>query len=79
MRYVTHLMHYPEGDEVEISHRLSFGDLVDLNGQILSPPLPTDRMIAYRVRSIQTEEERNRDLRHYYLEQVYPGELRDYV
>lgn len=79
MRYATHLMHYPEGDELEIPHGLSFGDLVGLNGEVLSPPLPTERMIVYRVRSIRTDEERNRDVRHYYLEQVFPGELRDYV
>jgi hypothetical protein len=79
MRYVTHLLHYPEGDEREIEHSLSFGTLVDLNGNPLSPPLPTERMIVYRVRSITTDDERNRDVRHYYLEQVFPSELTDYV
>jgi hypothetical protein len=79
MRYVTHMMHYPEGDEVEISSGLSFGTFVDMNGAVLHPPLPSTRMIVYRVRSISTEQERNRDLRHYELEQVYPDELRDYV
>lgn len=72
-------MHYPEGDEVEISTPLSFGDLVDMNGTALQPPLPSTRMIVYRVRSVSTEELRNRDIRHYYLEQVFPDELRDYV
>jgi hypothetical protein len=72
-------MHYPEGDEVEVTHPLTFGSLVGLNGEELSPPLPSPRMIVYRVRSIRTDQERNRDIRHYYLEQVYPDELRDYV
>jgi len=72
-------MHYPEGDEVEIDHELSFGSLVDLNGNVLSPPLPSPRMIVYRVRGISTDEERNREVRHYDLEQVFPSELGDYV
>jgi hypothetical protein len=79
MRYTTYLMHYPEGDEREIDHELAFGGLVDINGYTLSPPLPSERMIVYRVRSMSTDEERNRDVRHYYLEQVFPSELRDYV
>ncbi|MFO8065208.1 MAG: hypothetical protein ACQETQ_05305 [Spirochaetota bacterium] len=73
------MMHYPEGDAVEIERGLSFGDLVDVNGTVLSPPLPTEKMIVYRVRSISTDEERNRVVRNYYLEQVFPSELRDYV
>ncbi|MFP4067257.1 MAG: hypothetical protein ACLFRR_08720 [Spirochaetaceae bacterium] len=79
MRYLTRIMHYPEGDQREIEHELQFGSLVDVNGQILSPPLPTSRMIVYRVRSVRTEEERNRDVHHFHLEQVFPGELREYV
>lgn len=79
MRYETLLMHYPEGDTVEIDAPLAFGDLVDINGRRLSPPLPTIRMIVFRVRSITTEEERNRDVKNFHLEQVFPDELRDYV
>ena len=73
------MMHYPEGDTIELERPLSFGDMVDVNGTVLEPPLPSEKMIVYRVRSISTDEERNRVVRHYYLEQVFPGELRDYV
>ncbi len=46
---------YPEGDRREIEHELRVNQLVDLNGNPLSLPLPSDRMIVYRVWKISTE------------------------
>jgi hypothetical protein len=48
---------YPEGDSREIEHELSVNQLVDLNGNPLSLPLPSARMIVYRVWKISTRAE----------------------
>ena len=49
-------MVFPEGDIQEIQGRLPFNALVDMNGNVLTPPLPTNKMIAYKVVGIKTEE-----------------------
>jgi len=72
-------MHYPEGDQLDVARPLPYGQLLDLNGNTLPLPLPTAKMIAYRVRRISTEETRNEYITHYYLEQVYPPELASYL
>ena len=74
-----HVMHYPEGDNRELARPLRYGMLVDINGMPLEIPLPTIRMIVYRVWKISSEQTRNEQITHYWLEQVYPDELRDYV
>ncbi len=66
---------YPEGDSLEIEHRLQVNQLVDLNGNPLSPPLPTARMIAYRVWKISTRSERGSEETSYHLELVTRPEL----
>ena len=45
---------FPEGDTQEIQHTLNINQIVDLNCVPLSFPLPTVRMIAYRVYKIKT-------------------------
>ena len=67
---------YPEGDSREVDHELRVNQLVDLNGNPLSPPLPSARMIVYRVWKVSTET----TLRHeenvcYHLELVTRPEL----
>jgi hypothetical protein len=52
MFMTSHFIVYPEGDEQEIQFPLRFGSLVGLNGVMLRPPLPTHKMIAYRVYKI---------------------------
>jgi len=47
---------FPEGDVQEIQGRLPFNALVDMNGNVLSLPLPTNKMIAFKVAGIKTEE-----------------------
>lgn len=74
-----HTIHYPEGDTRDVARPLRHGVLVDINGGRLPLPLDTEKMIAYRVWKISTEQTRNEERTHYFLEQVYPAELRQYV
>ena len=66
---------YPEGDEREIEHELKVNQLVDLNGAPLPLPLPTSRMIVYRVWKVSTNQERNTEEITYHLELVTRPEL----
>ena len=68
---------YPEGDTQEIQHRLTIGQLVDLNGLPLALPLPTERMIVYRVGRITTETPRGEEITSYHLELMRVDELRE--
>ena len=68
---------YPEGDTQEIQHRLTIGQLVDLNGRPLPLPLPTERMIVYRVGRITTETPRGEEITSYHLELMRVDELRE--
>ena len=70
---------YPEGDTQEIHGRLTLNQLVDLNGNPLELPLPTNRMIAFRVVKIRTNEHKGGTETYHFLEQVSAGELIDYV
>jgi len=78
MRYVTRRLVFPEGDTQEIEWALSFGQIVDVSGRPLSLPVPTVRMLAFRVRRISTEETRNEDITSYSLEQLFPEDLAAY-
>ena len=73
------VIHYPEGDTLEISRPIRHGMLVDINGNSLELPLPTARMIVYRVWKISSEQTRNQEITHYWLEQVFPDELHEHV
>ena len=75
MTFRTHYIMYPEGDSLEISHTLRVGQVVDLNGNPLSFPLPSVKIIAYRVYRISTREFPGEEARIYYLEPVRPAEL----
>ncbi|HTX72696.1 MAG TPA: hypothetical protein VMC79_07695 [Rectinemataceae bacterium] len=55
--YEYHVV-FPDGDSQEIDEALGIDELVDLNGRRLSLPLPTPRIIAYRVVRIRHAEER---------------------
>lgn len=79
VRYTTRRLVYPEGDEREIEWSLSFNQVVDVGGRPLDLPLPTARMLAYRVRRISTENLRNEDVITYALEQLFPDDLAEYV
>lgn len=79
MRYDTRLLVYPEGDTQEIDWPLRFNQLVDVSGRPVRLPIPTVRMLAYRVQRVSNEETRNEYVTRYYLEQLYPDDLAEYV
>jgi hypothetical protein len=66
---------FPEGDVQEIPGRLPINDIVDMNGNHLPLPLPTNRMIAFRVAKIQTKENRGGSETFHYLELLSAEEL----
>ena len=66
---------YPEGDSREIEHDLRVNQLVDLNGSPLRLPLPSARMIVYRVWKVSTQAERHEESIYYHLELVTRPEL----
>jgi len=70
---------YPEGDTQEIQGRLSLNQLVDVNGNPLDLPLPTNRMVVFQVGKIATDEYKGGRATYHYLEQVSAQELMEYV
>jgi hypothetical protein len=68
MTLESRILVYPEGDTQEIPHTLRFNQVVDINGRPLPLPLPTVKMIAYRVSKISTREERGERITSYYLD-----------
>ncbi len=74
-RHVNLFIAYPEGDDREIEHELRVNQLVDLNGNPLPLPLPTSRMIVYRVWKVSTRQERHTEEITYHLELVTRPEL----
>ena len=70
---------YPEGDTQEIRGRLSLNQLVDVNGNPLDLPLPTNRMVVFRVEKIKTNDYKGGSETYHFLEQVSARELIEYV
>jgi hypothetical protein len=70
---------FPEGDVQEITGRLSINMLVDMNGKELSLPLPTNRIIAFRVARIKVEENRGGNGTYHFLELMSAEELQVYA
>ena len=70
---------FPEGDTQEIRGRLAINQLVDINGNPLALPLPTNRMIVFRVVKISTNEYKGGKEIYHYLEQLSAQELLEYV
>ena len=70
---------FPEGDTQEVNGRLPFNQLVDLNGNLVDLPLPTNRMIIFRVAKIATNDYKGGSATYHYLEQVSARELLEYV
>ena len=69
---------YPEGDAQEVTHPLRVNQMVDLNGNALPLPLPTARMIVYRVFKITTQTTRNEEVTCYHLELMRRDELEEH-
>ena len=70
---------FPEGDIQEIPARLPINDIVDINGKRLSLPLPTNRMIAFRVAKISTKEYKGGRETFHHLELLSADELLEYT
>ena len=70
---------YPEGDTQEIRGRLRLNELVDVNGNPLPLPLPTNRMVAFQVSKVKTSEHKGGSETYHYLEQLSADELLEYV
>jgi hypothetical protein len=70
---------FPEGDIQEVPGRLPFNTLVDMNGNLLSPPLATNKMIAYRVARINTCENKGSNETFHFLELMSAEELLAFV
>ena len=70
---------FPEGDSQEIRGRLSLNMLVDINGNPLDLPLPTNKMIVFRVAKIRTNDYKGGSETYHYLEQLSSRELLEYV
>jgi hypothetical protein len=70
---------FPEGDVQEIPRRLSINQLVDINGGPLALPLPSSRMIAFRVARIKVNENRGGSETFHFLELMSAEELQPYA
>jgi len=70
---------FPEGDEQEITHRLTINQMVDVNGFPMALPLKNNKELVYRVYKISTTKTRNEIITNYHLEQVSIDELKFYT
>jgi hypothetical protein len=79
MRQIEYYIVFPEGDIQEISGRLALDELVDINGRPFTLPIPTNRIIAFRVARIVVKEERGLNASYHHLELASAEELAPYV
>jgi len=70
---------FPEGDIQEIQGRLPFNSLVDMNGNVLYPPLPTNKMIVFKVKGIKMNEKTGISETYHFLELAGAEELKEYL
>jgi hypothetical protein len=70
---------FPEGDVQEIQGRLPFNSLVDMNGNVLRLPLPTNKMIVFKVAGIKTEERTGVSETYHFLDLLSAEELLEYT
>ena len=70
---------FPEGDTQEINGRLFLNQLVDVNGNPLDLPLPTNRMVVFRVEKIRTNDHKGGSETYHHLEQLSARELMEFV
>ena len=79
MTLYEYYMVFPDGDMQEIFGSVAVGLLYDMNGNRLTPPLPTNKMIVYEVTGKRTREERGIVATYYTMEQLDAAELRGYI
>ena len=70
---------FPEGDVQEVRGRLPFNSLVDMNGNVLSPPFATNKIIVFKVSGIKTEERKGASETFHFLDLLSAEELLEYV
>ena len=70
---------YPDGDTQEIRGRLALNQLVDVNGNPVDLPLPTNRMVVFEVAKIKTNDYKGGSETYHFLEQLSAQELLEYV
>ena len=70
---------FPEGDIQEVQGRLPFNSIVDVNGNVLYPPLPTNKMVAFKVAAIKTEEKKGLNETYHFLDLMSAEELLEYT
>jgi len=70
---------FPEGDVQEIPGRLPINDIVDINGNHLAIPLPTHKMIAFKVSRITTNDYKGGSETYHHLEMLSAAELVEYT
>lgn len=70
---------FPEGDIQEIPGRIPVNSLTDMNGKPLKLPLPTNKMIVFRVERVRTVENTGIRETFHHLELVGARELLAYV
>jgi hypothetical protein len=66
---------FPEGDVQEVPGKIPVNSLVDMNGRPLALPLPTNKMIAFRVQRVRTVENKGISETFHYLDLVSAAEL----
>jgi hypothetical protein len=69
---------YPEGEIQELEAPLRIDQIVDLNGRPLPMPLPSPRVIAYRVMKIRQSEDRGMQKIFHYVELIPTRELQSH-
>ena len=69
---------FPEGDTQEIQSRIRLNTLVDVNGSPIHLPLPTNRMIVFRVARVQQKESKGLSETYHFLELVSARELLEF-
>jgi len=79
MQLYEYYIVFPEGDAQEIEGRLPFNALVDMNGNVISLPLPTNKMIVFKVNGIKTEEKLGLSQTYHFLELLSADELLEYA
>jgi hypothetical protein len=70
---------YPEGDTQEVQGRLRLNEIVDVNGNPLPLPLPTNKMIAFKVARVSSRDYKGGTETYHYLELQSADELLEYA
>ena len=71
---------FTEGDIREINYSIPVSSFLDMNGNIITLPLPTHKMLVYQVIRKRTIQKEPGIVHEYYLlEQLDANELSEYV